>query len=215
MFRFFRRRKPTPTDVSPLASRDGLPSVEEHRPAASIEPAIEDHLSRLAARMSACLLDLERALAVAQDALPYVSDEADKSRHVERKARFVTYREVLTSSSIDLDESVTRLRSAHQLCTALENALRMGYFNASVGATEATAIYGIVHSLEREPSIDDIWRQKVQSIIREFNLVLNDRDRKAEDERLRRRGFEAEWEKSAAENTRMPKPTGHRDGWNS
>src|SRR5262245_20427487 len=83
-------------------------------------------LSELATRMLASLVELERVHETAQTALPYAIEEAEKSRHVDRKARFVRYRDVLTSSSIQLGGLIERLRSAHEQCTALERALRSG-----------------------------------------------------------------------------------------
>lgn len=178
------------------------------------EGQIANDLSELASRMLASLAELERVHKSTQTALPYAIEEAEKSRHVERKARFVRYRDVLTSSSTQLGGSIERLRSAHELCAALEHALRSGHFDPTTGQAEFIAIRQVIESLESEESIDDFWLRGIRSIKKEFDVVLWERDRKKAEEKHRRLGFKAEWEDAAAEKKRMPKATGHRDSWN-
>lgn len=172
---------------------------------------IEDDLYDLASRMLACLVELERAHNSAQTALPYASDEAEKSKHVGRKARFIGYRDVLISSSVQLGGLIDRLRSAHELCTALEGTLRSEHFDSTVGQAELAAIQQVIQSLEGEESIDDVWLHAVRSIKKEFDVVLGERNRKTAEEKRKRLGFKSEWEDATAERKRMPKATGHRD----
>jgi len=196
MFRWLSRKKGQPAEPQRIA----LP--------------IEDDLSDLAARMLAFVAELEHVHESAQAALPYAVEEADKSRHVDRKARFVSYRDVLHSSILQLCGSIERLRSAHELCAGLEQALRSGHFDSTTGQTEIIAIRRVIQSLEREESIDEIWLRGVRSIKKEFDGVLRERDRENAKQKRKRLGFKTEWETAKAAKERMPKGTGHRDSWN-
>jgi hypothetical protein len=188
------------------------------RHAGDTQPGGQDRIARdlseLASRMLASLIELERAHKSAQTALPYAIDEAEKSRHVDRKARFVRYRDVLTSSSTQLDGLIEQLRSAHELCLTLEGVLRSGHLDPTTGQAEFIAIRQVIQSLENEDLIDDVWLRGIRSITREFDVVLRERDRKKVEEKYSRLGFKTKWEDAAAEKKRKPKPTGHRDSWN-
>jgi hypothetical protein len=157
---------------------------------------------------------VERTAKGAQTALPYAIDEAEKSRHVDRKARFVRYRDVLISSSTQLGVVIEDLRSAHQLCMTLEQSLKSGHLDSMTGQAELIAIRQVIQSLEGEESIDDVWLRGIRSIKRDFEVVLRERDRNKVEEKHNQRGFRSKWEEAAAEKKRMPKGTGHRDSWN-
>jgi hypothetical protein len=100
------------------------------------------------------------------------------------------------------------------MCATLEQALRLRHFEPKTNHKDIIAIRQVMLSLEREPSIDEVWRKRVRSIKKEFDGVLRERDRKKADKELKQRGFKAEWENASAEKERMPKGTGHRDSWN-
>jgi hypothetical protein len=186
---------------------------EKLRAAASqIRPLpIEDHLSDLSNRLLTFAAELEVVRSNAQAALPFAIEEADQARHVDRKARFVGYRDALHASMTQLAGSIERLSSMHKLSAALEHALRSGHLDPTTGQSEMAAIREVIQSLEREPSIDEVWLRGVRSIKKKFEGVLRERDRKSAEQKRKRLGFAAEWEAAKAEKDRMPKPLGQRD----
>src|SRR5262249_11261578 len=125
---------------------------------------LANDLSAFAARMHEFVAELENLNDSAQAALTYAVEEADKSRHVDRKARFVTYRDLLQPSAVRLSESYERLRSTHEMCETLEHALRSRHFDPTTSYRDIIAIRHVVHSLEREESIDEVWLRRVRSI---------------------------------------------------
>jgi hypothetical protein len=102
----------------------------------------------------------------------------------------------------------------HDMCAALEQAVRSGHFDPNTGQTEIIAIRQVILSLEREKSPDDDWRERVLSIKRDLDGRLREWDAKKAEQTRKRLGFKAEWEDAKAETERGPKGMGHRDSWN-
>jgi hypothetical protein len=175
---------------------------------------IEDELFDLSSRLFAFAAELEAVHNKAEAVLPYVIEKADQSLHIDRKARFTSYCDVLHTSIEQLAGSIGRLRSMREQCKALEQAVRSGCLDPATGQVEIIAIHQVFHSLDKEDSVDEVWLRGVRSVKREFDGVLRERDRNGAEQQRKRHGFKAEWDAVKTEKERMPKATGHRDSWN-
>ena len=172
------------------------------------------HLGLLADRLTASIGELEIAYNNSNESLAPIASEAEKSRVVERKARFVDYREVLTVSNTQLISAMEQLRSAIPVCVSLRKILECGDADSAVGSAAVGKIVKVLESFSVEDLIDDISLKRLRSRNSEYLRMLHERDILGAREREKGDlGVNRQRPLTPFEKFKQIKPTGSRDGF--
>jgi hypothetical protein len=172
------------------------------------------HLGLLADRLTASIGELEIAYNNSNESLAPIASEAEKSRVVERKARFVDYREVLTVSNTQLISAMEQLRSAIPVCVSLRKILECGDVDSAVGSAAVGKIVKVLESFSVEDLIDDISLKRLRSRNSEYLRMLHERDILGARERKKGDlGVNRQRPLTPFEKFKQIKPTGSRDGF--
>jgi hypothetical protein len=172
------------------------------------------HLGLLADRLTASIGELEIAYNNSNESLAPIASEAEKSRVVERKARFVDYREVLTVSNTQLISAMEQLRSAIPVCVRLRKILECGDVDSAVGSAAVGKIVKVLESFSVEDLIDDISLKRLRSRNSEYLRMLHERDILGAREREKGDlGVNRQRPLTPFEKFKQIKPTGSRDGF--
>jgi hypothetical protein len=168
----------------------------------------------LADRLTASIGELEIAYNNSNESLAPIASEAEKSRVVERKARFVDYREVLTVSNTQLISAMEQLRSAIPVCVSLRKILECGDVDSAVGSAAVGKIVKVLESFSVEDLIDDISLKRLRSRNSEYLRMLHERDILGAREREKGDlGVNRQRPLTPFEKFKQIKPTGSRDGF--
>ena len=172
------------------------------------------HLAMLVDRLTASIGELEIAYNNSNESLAPITSEAEKARVVERKARFVDYREMLTVSNTELISAMEQLRSAIPVCITLQKILDCGDVDSGVGSVAVGKIVKVLESFSAEDLIDDISLKRLRSRNSEYLRMLHERDiLRAREREKGDLGVNRQRPLTPFEKFKQIKPTGSRDGF--
>jgi hypothetical protein len=114
-----------------------------------------------------------------------VADEVERSATVSRKERFTGFREALKNAHVQLSLHIDRLLAAHSDIGT--KAFHAEHVDRLLGQSEVEAIKEVLELLEREVSPDEAWQEAVRKRAKEFNHILQTRDRLRQSDMQRRK----------------------------
>jgi hypothetical protein len=116
------------------------------------------------------------------------SEEAKRTRLVDRKDRFIRYCEALLEANVRIDMIVRTLRADRVLVEQLLERLSSRQWDFAMGTLELEAIDNVIKDLGREAVDDLICELKVKRVRAEFDHVTKFREAMIEaEERIRDR----------------------------
>jgi len=142
------------------------------------------HLSDLCNRIAGKILSLDDARLRSVDPLRWLAKEAESAREINRKKRLTGYFETLCKTNIEINLYIERLIECHAAAATLCDLMKTEQLNMPAINSRCETIDGVIQALKLEESPDETWRNKIESIRKEFEPIYRARVRKANSNRL-------------------------------
>jgi hypothetical protein len=155
-----------------------------------------DHLLALHNRITERIETLEDWRIKSAQPFQEIAEEAEKSRTVSRKERFVGYRERLQNANVQINIHIERLVTAHSLVLSIAETLKSRHVDSLVGNHDIQKISAVLSSFAGETWPLDDHRGILHRQTAEYRSRLKAYDRAKEIDKRQR-----EQDRAAAEIT--------------
>lgn len=139
--------------------------------------------TRLATYFSALKFEISEQITLLEmaqinSATPYVvaAQETEYTRLIERKERFIGYRDTLLNANVQIDVMVRYLKDDYALIENLLDRLNSRRLDSAMGNLELETIEGVINNLRREAVDDLIGELKGRKKKAEFDHVMKFRE---------------------------------------
>jgi Protein of unknown function (DUF805) len=155
-------------------------------PPAPTDRQLVDHLLALHSRIIERVESLEDWRIKSAQPLQDIAEEAEKSRTVSRKERFVEYRERLQKANVQINTHIERLLTAPSLVLSIADSLKSGHLDPLVGNHDIQEISAVLRSVACEQWPLDDHRGVLHRPTEEYSSRLKAYDRAKEIDRRQR-----------------------------